>query len=576
MTVRTVVKRVAAWWPWAVDPAPELDGALAYLGHDIDAETLERAARVVATITGAVAVGAGVALGSATATTTGVAIASAAAIAAAGVAVPVLADRGPRWLATMARTRALGSAAALVGRAALRLRVDPTVERAAAFAAETGTGTLARSLGAHVERAAGTPRSGFDEFAREWSDRFPALSGAVDRLDAAASAPASERDRHLDRAVEAALDGVREELASFASDIRGPITGLYAFGVLLPLALIGVLPAANAAGVRLSIPVIVVVYDVILPLVVVAAGAWLLARRPVAFPPPRVTRDHPETPDGRLYVVVVGAAGGVVGAAAAMLLVDPWAVPIAAVGLGGGAALVADTHAAKRVRERVRAVESNLDDACYLVGRRVADGEAVEAALADAAKRVPGATGAMIEDATSRHRALGLTVGEAFGDDHGSLAALPSRRANEIATLFDLAATEGRPAGEALVATAEHVERLHRVERDARRELSKTTDTLTNTAAMFGPIVGGATVALSARVARTGTTAQFGGTPLQTAELGVAVGVYVLWLAVALTVLSTGLARGLDRTLVGHRVGVALCLATPCYLAAYAGAGLFL
>lgn len=574
MTARTVVERVAAWWPWAVDPAPELDGALTYLGYDIDAETLERAARVIATSTVAVAAGVGAVLESAT--TTGIAVAAAAAVAAAGVAVPVLADRGPRWLATMTRTRALGSAAALVGRAALRLRIDPAIERAAAFAAETGTGALARSLGTHVERAAGTPRSGFDEFAREWSGRFPALSGAIDRLDAAASAPASERDRHLDRAVEAALDGVREELASFTSDIRGPVTGLYAFGILLPLALIGVLPAANAAGVRLSVPLIVAVYDVILPLVVVAAGAWLLARRPVAFPPPRVTRDHPDTPGGRLHVVGGGAAGSVVGAAAATWFVEPWAVPIAAVGLGVGIALVADTYAAKRVHERVRAAEANLDDACYLVGRRVADGEAVETALADAAERVPGVTGAMIDDAARRHRGLGVTVGEAFGDDHGSLAALPSRRANEIATLFDLAATEGRPAGEALVATAEHVERLHRVERDARRELSKTTDTLTNTAAMFGPIVGGATVALSARVARTGTTAQFGGTPLPTAELGIAVGAYVLWLAIALTALSTGLARGLDRTLVGHRVGVALCLATLCYLAAYVGAGLFL
>jgi hypothetical protein len=36
------------------------------------------------------------------------------------------------------------------------------------------------------------------------------------------------------------------------------------------------------------------------------------------------------------------------------------------------------------------------------------------------------------------------------------------------------------------------------------------------------------------------------------------------------------LTEGLDRTLVGHRVGVALCLATGCYLSAFVGAGLFL
>ncbi|MFD1595390.1 hypothetical protein ACFR97_07505 [Haloplanus litoreus] len=168
----------------------------------------------------------------------------------------------------------------------------------------------------------------------------------------------------------------------------------------------------------------------------------------------------------------------------------------------------------------------------------------------------------------------------AFRGDGGPLAALPSSRAEGMAALFGLAATEGEPAGDALIATAEHVEELRRVERESRRELRRVTDTLSNTAAVFAPLVGGATVALSARVAGTGTGTGtgtgFGAEPLPTAALGIAVGAYVLWLAAALTVLSTGLTRGLDRTLVGYRVGAALCLATVAYLTAYVGAGLFL
>jgi len=574
MTVDSVAERLAGWWPWDAEANPELDRALAYLDAGVDAAPLERASRVVGGLVIGAAVGAGATLAALTTARLGVVVAFAG--TAVGVAVPVVANRGVQFLATMARTRALGSAAALVARAALRLRIDPTVERAAAFAARTGSGALSRSLGEHVERAAGTPRSGFDGFAREWGDRFPALERAVTRLNAAASAPTAERDRHLDRAVEASLDGVREELASFTTEIRGAVTGVYAFGVLLPLALVGMLPAARATGVRLSLPAIVALYDVVLPVVVVVASAWLLARRPVAFPPPRIGRDHPATPDGRLHVVVSGVAAAAVGASLATRLVAPWAAPIAAVGLGGGIALVVDARAAKRVHERVRAVESDLHDACYLVGRRVAAGEAVETAIDDAADRVTGATGAVLADAASRQRRLGVTVGQAFEGEHGVLAALPSRRAREVANLFGLAATEGRPAGEALVSTAEHVEELRRVEQEARRELARVTDTLANTAAMFGPVVGGATVALSARIARTGSSTQFGAGTLPTAELGIAVGAYVLWLAVALTVLSTGLTRGLDRTLVGHRVGVALCLATICYLSAYVGAGLFL
>jgi hypothetical protein len=569
------VERLAGLWPRPVDPDPRLERALGYLDWGVDAGTVERAGRTLAAVVAGVAAAAGVAVGLvARAPRVGVAV-TCAGVCLATLAL-ALARRGPAFLAAVARTRALGAVPGLVGRAALRLRIDPAIERAAGFAARTGNGPLARSLEDHVRRADGTPRSGLDSFAAEWAERFPAVERAVARLDAASTAPEAERDRHLDRAVEAALDGAREDLAAFTDEIRGPVTGLYAFGVLLPLALVGVLPAARATGVRVSLRLVVAVYDVLLPAVVVGVGAWLLTERPVAFPPPDVDATHPETPDGAWRALLAGGVAGGVAAAVAWRVVAPWSAAVAAAGVGPGIACVVHFAPAKRVRERVRAVEADIADALYLVGRRVADGQAVETALDAVGDRLPDPSGALLDDAASRQRRLGLTVGAAFRGQHGVLADLPSQRTREVAGLFDLAATAGRPAGDALVTTATHFEELQRLEREARRDLGRTTDTLANTAAVFGPLVGGATVALSARVAATGAQPRFGAAPLPTAALGLAVGAYVLWLAVALTALSTGLARGFDRTLVGYRVGLALTAATCCYLAAYVGAGLFL
>lgn len=569
------VAALATLWPLSVDPDPAVDRSLAYLDCDVDAAAVDRAARIlaVATFLGAATLGASFATFGRRPTLAAAAVLGGGCVAAA---FPLLARHGPPFVATLARTRALGAAAGLVGRAALRLRVEPSVERAAAFAARAGSGPLARSLGRHVHRADGTPRSGFEGFVAEWADRFPAVERAVDRLDAAAAAPAAERDRHLDRAVEAALDGARDELAAFTDDIRGPVAGLYAFGVLLPLALIGVLPAARATGVRVSLPLVVAVYDAALPAVVVGAGAWLLARRPVAFPPPDIASTHPETPDGPLRALLAGGVAGAVAALVAGRVVAPWAAPVALAGVGPGVAGIVHFAPARRVRERVRAVEAALDDALYLVGRRVEAGEAVETAIETAADRVADPTGTLLVDAATRQRRLGVPVAEAFQGEGGPLETLPSPRAREVAALFDLASATGRPAGGALVATATHLAELRRLEREARRDVGRVTDTLSNTAAVFGPLVGGATVALAGRVASAGAETPFGAGPLPAADLGLAVGAYVLWLSVALTVLSTGLARGLDRTLVGYRVGVALVLATVCYLAAYVGAGLFL
>ncbi|MFC6988058.1 type II secretion system protein [Haloplanus sp. GCM10025708] len=407
----------------------------------------------------------------------------------------------------------------------------------------------------------------------EW---FPSLSRAVSLVESAADAPAEERDRTLDRSMSAVLDGVGDEMADFAGNVRGPVTGVYAFGVLLPLALVGVLPAARAAGVRVSLLGFVAFYDVLLPLALCWTTIWLFARRPVAFPPPRVGGDHPDIPDGDWLPMLAGVAGGAAGWWVSSAVVASWASPVAAVGLGFGCALVVRYRPVKAVRDRVRDVESALDDALYLVGQRVVEGEAVETALDHAGDELTGATGDVLSETASLQRRLRVGVREAFLGDCGSLAALPSPRTKGAAALLSLAATEGRPAGEAIVATADQLTELRQAERDARRELASVTDTLGNTAAVFAPLVGGSTVALAERLVRTGEATRLAGASIAVPDLGAAIGVYVLLLTAILTTLTTGLSRGLDRALIGYRVGVALLLATPTFLAGFVAAGLFL
>jgi hypothetical protein len=199
----------------------------------------------------------------------------------------------------------------------------------------------------------------------------------------------------------------------------------------------------------------------------------------------------------------------------------------------------------------------------------------VEVAVESAADAVSTPAGDVFADAAGVRRRLRVGVREAFLGRYGVLSDLPSPRTRSAAALLAVAATEGRPAGRAVVATADHLRELRRVESEARRELASVTGTLSNTAALFAPLVGGATVAMAARMGAAETALIEGGArTLGPALLGVAVGAYVLALAVILTALSTGLDRGLDRTLVGYRVGLALLSATVAYLAAFRGAAL--
>jgi hypothetical protein len=564
--VERALALLAAVAPRTPDPDDDLRRAVAYLGLDTSPATVARAgegaALPVAVLVGTVA---GLVGPPAVALAVG---------AAAGLATGRGVERAPVALAAVRRTRALGATADLVGRVAVRLRVEPSPERAATVAARTGEGPLAASLARHVRRTRGAPGSGLRSFGDEWRDRFPALGRATRLLVASADDPPSERARTLSRALDATLDGTRDRVADFASDVRGPLSGLYAFGVLLPLALVGTVPAASVAGLRVGAPTVVLVYDLLLPAVLVAASARLLADRPVAFPPPSVGRDHPAVPSGAWRSAGAGVAAAAVAGAVAAALVGGWAVGVAAGGAGVGVALVVRFRPTKRVRDRVREAEADLPDLLRAVGRRVAHGESVEAALADAGRRLDGETGRLVAGAAERQRRLGATVRESFLGSGGALAATPSRRFRGAAALFALAAREGAPAGEALTEMGEHLGDLRRVEREGRREIASVTGTLANTAALFGPLVGGATVALAAGV--NGDVGVVGGRPVPVAALGPAVGAYVLLLAATLTTLATGLERGLDRALVGYRVGVALATATTTYLLAVVVAGALL
>jgi len=87
-------------------------------------------------------------------------------------------------------------------------------------------------------------------------------------------------------------------MADFTSAIRAPATGLFAFGIMLPLALVSLVPTVPMVGYSANIWLFVLLYNIVLPGTLIAASLWLLVRRPVAFPPPRSTTGIRTSPIG--------------------------------------------------------------------------------------------------------------------------------------------------------------------------------------------------------------------------------------------------------------------------------------
>jgi len=583
MTASTVaariVARLARLSPVDAPRSADLDQALGFVGSDLASDQLAEAA-VSVLVSSLLVAGAASVLGPGV-----LAVELPAVLVLLGAAAAYIIYGFPRWLADARRARSLGDAPSLVARAALRMRVTPTPEVAAAFAAAYGDDPLSSSLDDHVRRARGGPRSGWDGFAREWDAWNPTLRRAVSLLRAAADAPPVDRRRLLDRALRVVLDGTHEQMTAFAESMRGPVSGLYAFGVVLPLALVAVVPAASAAGAMVTLPLVVAIYDGVLPCGLLAASAWLLARRPSVFPPVAIPRSHPDVPDTSGLDVGCGLASGAAVWVVVPAVLPGWIRVVSAPGCALGAALVCRFRPVTSVRDRTRAVEGGLSDALALVGQQLREGEAVEAAVARTAASLPDATGDVFADAARVQRQLRVGTRTAFLGQYGALREVPSPRVRASVELLALAAREGPHGGRVLVEVADHLDDLLGVERDARRELAQVTGTLRSTALLFAPLVGGATVALADRMGRAGLTgagSSLGaagfhpatGAGLSTAPLGIAVGAYVLALAAILTALAVGLDRGLDRATLGYHVGLALLSASLVYPVALLGTGL--
>ena len=555
-----LLEAVAAAYPWEVATSEDLRLALDFLDRPVTPETIVRAGYVVGTVFGTCIGCSGVLLsGEYRHVFALVAV-------VLGLLVTHVIHATPRLWAKARRTRALGAAPDLVARAVLSMRLSASPERAAAFTARTGEGRLAASLGEYVRANRGAPESGLHSFGAAWADLFPSLRRSVSLVSAAGDAPEEDRNRLLDRALSVVMDGTRDGMASFGARVRTPATALYAFGVLLPTALVALLPAGGAVGVAVTPTSVVVLYDLVLPAAVLGAAVWLLAHRPVAFPPPEIARDHPDVPARGGLVAGVSLAAGLIAAVVVAQFTPGWGPPVTGAGLCVGLALWLRYGPVVALYDRIDRVEQSLPDALTLIGRRVANGSAVETALADAAAELDDPIGDLLAAGVRRQRQLQIGVEEAFLGRHGALERLPSPRVRGSFALLSVAAREGRPAGTALLALAEHVEELRGIEQEARQDLAHVCRTLQTTGAFFAPMVAGSTVALAGGI-DAGALRADGGQSL--VWLGGPVGVYVLVLAVLLPTLSVGLTRGFDRALVGHRAGQALVCATGTYMGAY-------
>ncbi len=196
--------------------------------------------------------------------------------------------------------RALTYVPEMIGYMIMSMKLVPNLEKAVEFAADHGKGRISKelrriiwntNLGVYT-----TVAEGLDELAYNWGKFSSEFKQALMNVRASVlENTEAKRYQLLDKTMDEVLESVQNKMEQYARDLSQPSTTLFYVGVLLPLILIIILPVGSAfSGSPLAQTwVLFLIYDLVLPILVIWFGLNLLSSRPPTYNPPDIPDTYP-------------------------------------------------------------------------------------------------------------------------------------------------------------------------------------------------------------------------------------------------------------------------------------------
>ncbi len=310
-------------------------------------------------------------------------------------------------------------------------------------------------------------------------------------------------------------------MTGFAARLKTPTYILYSIFILIPLALVALLPALTIVGVRIDAVILILLYDLILPLATFGYAEYILLQRPATFPPPHIRDSHPRLVNikrtKRVTLIIALVTAVIIGASGYLWLA--YGNPFGLVSTGAmtgyippsftliwGATAFITIYAIgvytpyKNIRDDIKEIEYQFADALFVLGRRISDGRSPEWAFMQTAQTMKGTRiGDAFQDVANNLSLLRTTlVGAIFDSEYGAFRNIYSERVHTTMRLFTQSVYKShQAAGVAIVKLADHLKELEEVEENIKGSLYDVTSTMKSTATIFAPLIAGVTLALS-------------------------------------------------------------------------------
>ena len=521
----------------------------------------------------------------------------------------------PKVYARYIKIHSLGDIPEVLSYLVMYLKLVPNLENSVKFAASESSTALARDLRKmlwdmeiRVYHGIDDALTNFANYWGKWSDHF---KRAMHLIRSSVQEPEeAQRVITLNRALDVGLDGTRDLMNQFASKLHQPTMVIYSIGIMIPLSIIAMLPAAGLIGMKITIFQVFFLYDIILPLFIFLYARKILLSRPATFNPPVIPDDHPDLANidkrRRLIVsLIIGLLVALPGVLFMLIplfisespsnewltfIIDPQGLnnilPVTLFIIWGIAASVTLYSISvyrpyKKVRDDIKQMEAEFGDALYILGKRIGEEKSPEESFMHTATTMEGSKIAEVFSQTGFNlTAMHTNIrGALFSSEYGSLKHVYSDRIKAIMRLF----VEGiqksqRAVSISIIRIADHLKELQQVENKIKDTLYSLTSTLRSTAAIFAPLIAGVTLAIT-KLISTILHSISGKLPTETLGYGsstifagiteaftlenvrpeyftLVVGIYIIELVFLLTRFTNGIDKGDDKAEYMYALGV--------------------
>jgi len=500
------------------------------------------------------------------------------------------------------------------------MRNNPSLENAVEFASRNISGPLSGELRKLMWDVRIGNYLSINDALLDYANRWKKNKEFVETIEILISSLKQTGERRLsmlDEAVRVILEGNRESARHYVQELKMPMIIINAMGMILPVMGLVLFPVI-ALFLGVSIMILFIIYDLALPLILFFVIINTLEKRPATYGKINIS-EHPDLPPpGKIYIgkskrvvsvlpiaimlsVLVIAIGGFLyynetvvatqtGNSAEGII--PSLVITFGVTLGPAAYLLILNSQRIALKNKIKKMEDEFQEAMFQLGNSVVGGIPIETAMEAATKKMAGLSiKEMFEHALTNMRKFGMTIEQAFFDrEYGAIRYYPSVLIKSVMKTVTESAKKGvTVASSAMFSMAKYLRGLHRTQEQVREALSDVSSSLKFQSYMLTPLITGviSTMAviiiriikeLSSKTILTGVGAggaggfanlfsgigfdKMGVTPFQFIMV---VSIYLVESVILLMYLMTGIESGEDPTERGYKTGQTLIMATIIY-----------